>query len=141
MSYQRILLSIDGTMPLDGLVRAARDLALNDQAAVVVASTAARIPNYLGESWQHELVKRNLAEAESRALGVADELRRAGLAVETLVSEGLPADVTLRAAAQRACDLIIIGNHLQSDVASLFLGNPCLKVVAHASIPVLVVRV
>lgn len=140
MSFQRILLSIDGTMPLDGLVRAACGLALNDRAEVVVASTASRIPNYLGESWQHELVKRNHAEAEGRAAAIADELRRAGLVVETVISEGLPADVTLRVAADHACDLIVIGNHLQSDVASLLLGNPCLKVVAHASIPVLVVR-
>lgn len=139
--YSRILLSIDETMPTEALLVAARDMALSSGARVIIASTAAPMPNYLGELAQQELVRRNRAEAQSRAETAAAALREAGLTVETIVGDGLMADVTLKTAAANQCDVIIIGNNHQGEVASLLLGSPCLRIVSQSRVPVLVVRV
>jgi nucleotide-binding universal stress UspA family protein len=56
------------------------------------------------------------------------------------VREGLPVDVILRTATDYACEMIIIGNRAHGEVATLLSGSTSQRVIAHARVPVLVVR-
>jgi nucleotide-binding universal stress UspA family protein len=67
-------------------------------------------------------------------------LREAGLEVIVEVLEGPPADAVLRVADIRQCDLIVIGSRGHGTLASLLLGSVSHRVLAHARVPVLVVR-
>ncbi len=140
MALDKILLAIDGITPTENAIRWTLDLAERDRARVVLVYPFAPIPNYLGESWQQELVKRNLAEAEATAERTASVLRAGGLDVEVVVGAGLPVDVILRTATDHGCGLIIITNRAHGEVATLLSGSTSQRVIAHARVPVLVVR-
>lgn len=84
------------------------------------------------------------AKAESarailtEAKGVA---QAAGLSPKVVhVPESLPADGILRAANEYQADLIVMGSHGRRGLGRLLLGSQASEVLAHASIPVLVVK-
>jgi nucleotide-binding universal stress UspA family protein len=56
------------------------------------------------------------------------------------VLEGPPADAILNVAQVRECDLIVMGSRGRGALAGLLLGSVSHRVVAHARMPVMVVR-
>jgi nucleotide-binding universal stress UspA family protein len=56
------------------------------------------------------------------------------------VSEARPAEAILQTAAARGAHLIVIGSHGRRGVNRLLLGSQTAEVLAHAAIPVLVVK-
>jgi len=84
-------------------------------------------------------------DAERDALSVvlddrAHELRRRGLAVDTVVEVGRPEDLLTAHAAETFSDLIVVGSRGLGSAASALLGSVSAHLVDHASCPVLVVR-
>ncbi len=84
-------------------------------------------------------------EAESAALELvlddaAGGLRRAGLAVDTVVERGVPADLLIQRAADFFADLIVVGNRGMGPWASAVIGSVSAHLVDHAGCPVLVAR-
>ena len=51
-----------------------------------------------------------------------------------------PYAAILNVANDRGCDLIVVGSHGRSGLSSLLLGSTTMKILAHSTIPVLVVR-
>ena len=51
-----------------------------------------------------------------------------------------PASVILSEAEARGCDLIVMSSHAREGLGRLVLGSQTSKVLAHSSVPVLVVR-
>jgi nucleotide-binding universal stress UspA family protein len=80
---------------------------------------------------------REAAEAHVAAVGrLADA---AGVPCATLVSKArTPYEGIVQAARRRKCDLIWIASHGRRGVARLMLGSVALKVLTHATVPVLV---
>jgi universal stress protein A len=62
------------------------------------------------------------------------------LRVECLLSEGDPVTAILRTAAERDCDLIVIGSHGRHGLRRLFEGSIAEQVIRGATCPVLVVK-
>lgn len=81
-----------------------------------------------------ELVRKQLE-------GIAQPLRDRGLAVESLVVEGLPAEEILRVAGTSGASLIILGSHGHGAVYHLFSGSVVTSVLHRSEIPVTVIPV
>jgi len=60
--------------------------------------------------------------------------------VERRLAEGSPADEILYVADEQGCDLIVMGTHGKTGLASLLTGSVTTKVMRRASCPVLTVR-
>jgi nucleotide-binding universal stress UspA family protein len=141
MRFSKILLATDGSPNAEGAFEYARDLALRDNAQVILVHAFPSVPTYLGKPWNEQAIEKTVAYGKQVADRVAERLREAGLDVIVEVLEGPPADAILRVANVRQCDLIVMGNRGYGDVASLLLGSVSHRVVAHARTPVLIVRV
>ncbi|GIW78996.1 MAG: universal stress protein UspA [Gemmatales bacterium] len=63
-----------------------------------------------------------------------------GLVVEHLVEEGDPATRILQVAADRGCDLIVMGTHGRRGLARLLMGSVAEQVVRKAPCPVVTVK-
>jgi len=70
----------------------------------------------------------------------ADELRRHGLAVETVVEVGRAEDLLIAHAAETFSDLIVVGSRGLGPAASALLGSVSAHLVDHSECPVLVAR-
>lgn len=70
----------------------------------------------------------------------ADQLRHAGLAVETQLALGNPPNEILKTAQAGACDLIALGSHGHRLFGDLFHGSTITEVRHRTSIPILVIR-
>jgi len=138
--FKKILLAADGSPHAEGALRYARDLALRDDAQVIVVHAVPQVPDYLGEPEWQKLASRNVAEGEQVAGHAAENLRKAGVDVIVEVLEGPPADAILRVADVRQPDLIVMGSRGHGEVASLLLGSVSHRVLAHAHMPVMIVR-
>lgn len=71
--------------------------------------------------------------------GRADELRQAGLKVETLLALGNPPTEILKVAAAAGCDLIALTSHGHKFIGDLLHGSTIDKVRHNTTIPLLVV--
>ena len=69
------------------------------------------------------------------------EAARAGVAAETILDEHVHADAGILAAAKRwGADLVVVASHGRSGVKALLIGSVTQKVLAKATVPVLVAR-
>jgi len=81
------------------------------------------------------------AEAAKILEAATARARSAGVEIRTEhVAERPPAEGILEAAAEHACDLIVMASHGRRGVSRLMLGSQTAEVVATTTIPVLVVR-
>ncbi len=138
--FERILLATDGSPDARTALAYARDLALRDGAQVIVVHAFKPVPTYLGDPWQEQIIASNVAAAEQITDEAAQELQKAGLEPVVEVLEGPAADAILRVAEVRQCDLIVMGCRGYSILTSLLVGSVSHRVLAHARVPVLIVR-
>jgi len=131
--FKKILLAMDGSPHAEEALKYARDLALRDDAQVIVVHAVFPVPAFLGEPDRQRLISHNVAEGEQVAGQAAEKLREAGVGdIIVEVLEGPPASAILRVAETRQCDLIVMGSRGHGELAH--------RVLAHAHVPVLVVR-
>lgn len=78
-------------------------------------------------------------EVLERLRAFAAPVRAAGLTVETVLAEGLPADVILKQAERRRPDLIVMGTHGRRSCERWVMGSVAERVVRLAPAPVLTV--
>jgi nucleotide-binding universal stress UspA family protein len=72
---------------------------------------------------------------------VIDACDAAGVVAHAQTVEGLqPWEAIVEHATEQGCDLLVMGSHGRSGLASLFLGSETQDVLKHTTIPVLVVR-
>ncbi len=138
--FERILLATDGSSSAAKALEYARDLALRDDAQVIVLHAFEPTPSYLGEPWGKRVMALNIASAREVAEEATQKLLETGVDVIEEVLEGPPADAILRVADVRQPDLIVMGSRGHGEVASLLLGSVSHRVLAHTHTPVLVIR-
>ena len=64
----------------------------------------------------------------------------AGVPFTRVLREGHPDDIILRMADGEGCDLIVMASHGRRALASVLVGSETQKVLAHTTLPVLVVH-
>ncbi|MGD9047535.1 MAG: universal stress protein [Anaerolineae bacterium] len=138
--FKSILLATDGSSHAEKALRYARDLALRDDAQVIVVHAFEPVPTHLGEPWRDRIVARHVTAGRGVADEAAQKLQEAGIDVIVEVLEGPPADAILRVANVRQPDLIVMGSRGHGELASLLLGSVSHRVLAHTRAPVMVVK-
>ncbi len=138
--FKKMLLATDGSPDAKVALKYARDLALRDDAQVIVAYAYEALPPFLDPSGRDELVRRHTMEGEQVANEAVQELQEAGVEVITEIREGPAADAILRVAEAHQPDLIVMGTRGRGQLASLLLGNVSHRVLAHSQVPVLIVK-
>ncbi len=122
-----ILLAVDGSRFADAAAVAAGQLARRCGLPVTVLSVCAN------DDIQCDLV-------QTMADRVRDLLRQEGVAADSVVREGNPAQTIVAAAAENDCDLIVVGNQGRSGLDRLLMGSVSQQVVIQAKCPVMVVK-
>jgi nucleotide-binding universal stress UspA family protein len=144
--FRSIVVGTDGSDTAGKAVQEAIDLATSVGASVYVVSAYEPVPQgrlreearQAPEDLQWMINPREDVDATLAA--AADEVRGAGLDVETFAREGDPADAILDVAEERGADLIVVGNKGMTGARRFLLGSVPNKVSHHAPCSVLIVR-
>jgi nucleotide-binding universal stress UspA family protein len=142
--FKKILVPLDGSALAATILPQVEDLAKSQQSEITLL-TVGNISNiaFLAQSAPsivegvYGALKRaavqNLAETENN-------LKAKGLTVSWVYREGVPAQKILQYADEVQCDLIAMATHGCGEIAWV-LGSVAEKVVSHATMPVLLMRV
>ena len=139
---ERIVVGVDGSETARLATRwAAREA--RQRGATLVLASAWHLPTgaYYGPApVSEDLVKDLITGAEDIvALALQDVRDEAGMIpVETIVEEGQPTEVLLRAA--ESADLLVVGSRGMGGFRELLLGSVSQQLVHHAACPVVIVR-
>jgi nucleotide-binding universal stress UspA family protein len=91
------------------------------------------------EAATYEETMREHAQAHVNKL--AEAAAAAGVSCEVVVTQSFsPSEEILKAAKRYACDAIFMASHGRKGLNKLFLGSETQKVLAHTTLPVLVIR-
>lgn len=141
--FKRVLCPVDFSPASQQAVGFALDLARQSNGSVTVLSVVEWLAeeDLAGADVSLVAYRQQLLDAARTRLSslLADE-PRTWCAVDEIVTAGRPYREVLRVAAERSCDLIVIGAHGRGAGALPFLGSTTPPVVRSATCPVLVVR-
>jgi nucleotide-binding universal stress UspA family protein len=144
--FRSIVVGTDGSETAAKAVQEAIDLATTVGASVYVVSAYEPVPQgrlreearQAPEDLQWMINPRE--DVDATLSDAADQVRGAGLDVETFAREGDPADAILDVAEERNADLIVVGNKGMTGARRFLLGSVPNKVSHHAPCSVLIVR-
>lgn len=144
--FKTILVPTDGSERSDKAIDSAIDYARHCGAKIVGISVAEPYPlSPLAESSMaidpvlYEENVRTLAEQHVRK--IADAAQAAGVPCQTATMMSFsPDEEIINAAKTYECDAIFMASHGRSGLSRIFLGSKTQKVLAHSTIPVLVLR-
>jgi nucleotide-binding universal stress UspA family protein len=80
------------------------------------------------------------ATASSLVALQTDRARVGNLVIDSIITEGDPAEKILESAAARHVGLIVVGTHGRRGLRRLFVGSVAENVVRRSSVPVIVIR-
>jgi nucleotide-binding universal stress UspA family protein len=149
MSTLKILFATDGSVdaaaagrlleawPLSGR---AEVMALTVVPPIALFSSALISPTSAGWAEVPEIVERESETASGIAEAAAAGLRERGVAVQSVIRHGSPAEEILKAVGEFSSDVVVLGSHGQSRLTQLLIGSVSQNVARHASCSALVVR-
>lgn len=140
--YDCILVPTDGSPEVERALEYAFDLAQAHD-ATVRAIYVVNVAGYgsLPMETALEGISGALREEGEAAVERVEELAPADVEVETRVLEGSPSRVIVEHAQPDECELVVMGTHGRGGIDRLLLGSVTERVVRHAPVPVLTVRV
>lgn len=167
--YKRILVTLDGSKLSDGILPAVQELAAGTDAQVTLL-TVAPLPEAIvvwamgtedplvtvgslaqaaveaisprprrGET-RGQAIERVRQELRAMLEERAQPLRERGIAVETVIRFGDPAETILQYARKKDMDLIAMATHGRGGLARLVFGSVASRIVESGERPVLLVR-
>jgi nucleotide-binding universal stress UspA family protein len=143
--FKRILVPTDGS-ELSGRAAAAA-IALAKTLGAEICTLCVKEPfPYGAVADMQPTPPQEFFDAQERNAGrhvraVVDACDAAGVVCHAQTIEGLqPWEAIVAHATERGCDLLVMGSHGRSGLASLFLGSETNDVLKHTTVPVLVVR-
>ncbi|MFB0559201.1 MAG: universal stress protein [Dehalococcoidales bacterium] len=140
--YKKILAPLDGSKFSECSLEHVRAVAAGCKVPEVLFLMVIEPPSQpleRGENWSREVVERGRSWAEDYLAKVAKKLKKEGIAAQTTVLTGWPADQILDYADQNKADLIIMSTHGRSGVTRWVFGSVADRVLRHSKVPVLVV--
>jgi len=146
--FKHILVPTDGSDFSNKAVSTAARLAHALQAKLLLLHVRSPIesPHHVeGGALTHlggEIVMEEIEDEERRLLDASLEIAAANkAAAETAFVAGYSTfDAIIRIAQEQHCDLIVMASHGRRGLSSLLIGSETQKVLAHTTVPVLVVR-
>jgi nucleotide-binding universal stress UspA family protein len=144
--FQTIVVGTDGSETARKAVREAVGLAKSVGATVGIVSayepvSSQRLREESRQAPQDTQWSINAREDVDATLEeAAEDVKDAGVDVETFAREGDPADAILDVAEERGADLIVVGNKGMTGAKRFLLGSVPNKVSHHAPCSVLIVR-
>lgn len=146
--YQRILVATDGSPLSKKAVRSALELAAALGAELVALHVVPRYPMSYFEgnvsiSLQEvgRIEKQWATEGQAMVDAVQQAAQAEGLRAKAVVTRSnLVAEAIIAAARKHKCDLIVMASHGRKGLKRVLLGSETQHVLAHSSIPVLVLR-
>lgn len=138
-----MLVAVDGSEHSENAVRHALDMVrrIGDACILLVNVQPPAMSGEVSNLLTAEEVLEQHTAAGKAVLAAAEAiLRRAGIAYETQIAIGRPAESLVEAAQRRACDAIVIGASSHGPLRTLVLGSVASKVVHSAEVPVTVVK-
>jgi nucleotide-binding universal stress UspA family protein len=144
--FKTILVPTDGSPLSDKAIDTAIEFAKITGSKVIGLSVAEPYPfaplyESAGATSSGIYETRMLELAQLHAQKIADAARNAGVQYETSVPQSFsPYEEILNAVRKFKCDAIFMGSHGRKGLNRLFVGSETQKVLAHSSIPVLVLR-
>jgi nucleotide-binding universal stress UspA family protein len=144
--FGSIVVGTDGSETAREAVRQATELAKSVSAAVFVVSAYEPVPEGrlraerkdVPDDLQWSINPRE--DVEATLSDAADQIKEAGVKVETFSREGDPADAILDVAEEQNADLIVVGNKGMTGAKRFLLGSVPNKVSHHAPCSVLIIR-
>ena len=144
--YKKILAPLDGSefseCTLEHLEAVATGCRVPE---VVLLMVVEPVPVYyadvysLGGDYSRDIEKKALDQAKGYLAKVAGNLKKKGIAAQTVVAQGRSADEILDYANKNKVDLIVISTHGRSGVSRWVLGSVADKVIRRSTVPVLIV--
>lgn len=148
MSYQNILVPVDGSQISFSAVKHAAEIAKVFNSKLTLISLVAEDP-FTDSDFYHNyssaIMKEYFVQATAnaqKALKEADEIAQAiGVNAETHVVEGfVSAEGVIKTAKDLNADVIVMGSHGRQGFQKLLLGSFATDVLRHTELPVLVVK-
>ena len=145
--YKKILVPLDGSEFSECSLEHVKAIATGCRVPEVVllrvvepvsSATYAAYAEVRGD-WVPQLEKQDQAEAESYLSKVADNLRKEGVAAQTAMVSGRPAEKILDYASNNQTDLIIMSTHGKTGLSRWVFGSVTDKILHNSAVPVLVV--
>lgn len=144
--FKTILLPTDGSPLSEKATATAIQFAQLNQAKIVAVSVVQPFPfspmNDGGAVFDAGQYEREMHESAQRALDKAGIAARAAQVpfegVVTLAAS--PYEAIVDTAAKHGCDIIMMASHGRKGLNKLFLGSETQKVLAHTTLPVMVLR-
>ncbi|HJV81190.1 universal stress protein [Noviherbaspirillum sp.] len=144
--FKTILVPTDGSTLAEEAIHAAVEFAKESDGYVVGLSVAEPYPfSPLSESAMTEecvhYEDEMLARARQNVQKVADAAKAMKVPCETVVEQSFsPYEMIIDTARNMSCDVIFMASHGRKGLSELLLGSETQKVLAHSTIPVLVIR-
>jgi nucleotide-binding universal stress UspA family protein len=139
--YKHILLPTDGS-PLSARAVASGVALARATGASVTALYVAPPPTPVVFRRRLPIGYATTEHEAAKALGAVEKAAKAAgvtVRLEKVLGD-FPADAILATAKRRKCDLIVMASHGRSGLKAVLLGSETQKVLAHATVPVLVHR-
>lgn len=144
--FKTILVPTDGSHLSDKAINTAIEFAKFSSGKIIALSVAEPYPfSPMAESTMAAdpgaYEENMLALAQLNVQKVADAAKIAGVPCEMLTAQAFnPDEEIISAAEKHHCDAIFMASHGRSGLSRLFLGSKTQRVLAHSTIPVLVLR-
>jgi nucleotide-binding universal stress UspA family protein len=144
--FGSIVVGTDGSETANEAVRQATELAKAVGGRVMIVSAFEPVGNQrLREERQQvpedmQWMVNEREDVEATLNQAAEQIKEAGVEVETFARQGDPADAILDVAEENNADLIIVGNKGMSGAKRFLLGSVPNKVSHHAPCSVMIIR-
>lgn len=140
--FRKICCAYDGSPGARRALTAALHLAGDQQAApLYLVTVEERLPRYAATVGEMEEAREEEGVYARQILAAAQQQAQAqGVAVETAIHSGHPAQALIAYLEEGAFDLLVIGQSGHSEIWGRFLGSTVEKVVRNAPCSVLIVR-
>jgi nucleotide-binding universal stress UspA family protein len=144
--YQKILVPMDGSKLAECVVEHVKLVATGCQVPTVVLLRVVEpiglrsyLPREVAEGNYRDAKETAEIQAKDYLNEIAERLKTEGIAVETDIVDGLPADEILDYADHKQIDLIVMSTHGKSGISRWWSGSVAEKVVSQSLVPVLIV--
>lgn len=142
--YKHVLVPTDGSRVSEAAIREAINLARHLGASVTGITVCPEFHVFTFRPTEIEDTKTDRWDMTAHAAAylrvIEEAAKAAGVPCETVMAIGdQPYEAIVGTARDKGCDLIVMGSHGRSGLKGVLLGSQTQRVLAHASVPVLVI--